>query len=210
MKTGFILFLMCLAVICCQAQSWTKVDPSKEFSRRLSETASRTQSIECDFVQTKYLDVFAEKMVSKGKFYFRKENKICLSYSHPLDYLIVINGQKLKIVSDGKTNIVDLGSNKMMNGMNNLLAACMTGNLSLLKEGYEMQYLEDKDTYLVNVKPLNKGVKAYLAEMSIYFDKKDMAVKKLRLAENAVDYTEYEFNGRKFNTLASDEKFIVR
>lgn len=193
-----------------KAQAWERLDSSQEFNRRLSEAASQTQSIVSDFVQEKYLDVFAEKVISRGKFYFRKSGKICLSYTQPLDYLIVINGQKLKIVSDGKTNIVDLGTNKMMHGMNNLLAACMTGDLNLLKEGYQMEYWQDRESYLVKIKPLSQGVKAYLAEMSIWFDKTDMTVKRLRLAENASDYTEYQFLNRKFNTLTDDEKFTIR
>lgn len=210
MKRLIIVVFILLAGLGISGQSWEKFDPSTEFNRRLSETALQSQSIVCDFVQEKYLDVFAEKVISKGKFYFRKADKICLSYTEPVDYLIVINGQKLKIVSDGKTNIVDLGTNKMMHGMNNLLAACMTGDLGLLKEGYQMEYLQDKESYLVKIKPLSQGMKAYMVEMAIWFDKKDMAVKQLRLSENANDYTEYRFLNRKFNTLTDDEKFIIR
>lgn len=191
------------------AQEWQKMDPQQEFNRRLAETAGKTQSIECDFIQGKYLDVFAEKVISKGKFYFRKANKVCLAYTEPLDYLMVIHEDKLKIVSGGKTTVVDLGANKSMNGMNTLLAACMTGDLSLLGQGYRMEYFQCPDTYLVRIVPLNQGVKAYLSEMAVYFDKKDMAVSKLRLSENAGDYTEYEFINRKFNTLTDDSKFTV-
>lgn len=210
MKRLFIVVFISLTGLMSRAQSWEKFDPSGEFNLRLSETALESLSIECDFLQEKYLDVFAEKVISKGKFYFRKADKICLSYTEPVDYLIVINGQKLKIVADGKTSVVDLGTNKMMHGMNNLLAACMTGELSLLKEGYQMEYLQDKESYLVKIKPLNPGMKAYLVEMALWFDKKDMAVKQLRLSENASDYTEYRFLNRKFNTLTDDEKFIIR
>lgn len=204
----FILSIWMTVQVC--GQSWEKMKSVEEFSQRLNTTASHTQSIACDFVQEKYLDVFAEKIISKGKFYFRKENKIALSYTQPLDYLIVINGPKLKIVSEGKTNLVDLGANKMMNGMNNLLAACMTGDLSLLKDGYQMEYLEDKNYYLVRIKPREQGVKNYLTGMVIWFDKKDMTVARLRLSENAGDYTEYQFLNRQFNTLKDDEKFVIR
>lgn len=73
-----------------------------------------------------------------------------------------------------------------------------------------MEYWQDRESYLVKIKPLSQGVKAYLAEMSIWFDKTDMTVKRLRLAENASDYTEYQFLNRKFNTLTDDEKFTIR
>lgn len=208
---GILFFIVsCWIAGGVSGQSWNKLEAVRVFNHRLAETALQTQSIECDFIQEKYLDVFAEKVISKGKFYFRKENKISLSYTQPLDYLITINGRQLKLVADGKTNIVDLGTNKMMNSMNKLLAACMTGNLGLLEEGYRLEYLEDQSNYLVRITPQDQSVKAYLAEMSVFFDKKDMAVIKLRLAENAADYTEYRFLNREFNTLKDDEKFTIR
>ena len=142
--------------------------------------------------------------------YLPKENKIALCYTQPLDHLIVIDGQKLKIVSEGKANVMDLSSNKMMDGMNRLLAACMTGNLSLLQEGYRMEFLEDSAYYLVRIRPQQEALKSYIREMALWFDKKDMAVVRLRLAENESDYTEYQFLNRQFNTLHDDEKFTIR
>ena len=44
-----------------------------------------------------------------------------------MNYLIVINNNQLKIVSDGKKSIMDLHSNKMMNQMQDMLTACMVG-----------------------------------------------------------------------------------
>lgn len=205
--------VLCILVFLClsgYAQQWEKIDPSGEFSQRLERAARQLQSIACDFIQEKYLDVFDEKIISKGRFYFRKENKICLSYSEPLDYLIVINGQKLKVVSDGKVSLVDLGTNKMMDGMNRLLSACMTGNLFLLGEEYQMDYAQQQEEYWVRIKPLNEELKNYLSEMAIYFDRKNMAVKTLRLVENERNYTEYRFVNQEFNTLVNDEKFTIR
>ncbi len=210
MKTWIILFCSLCMANAALGQSWQKMESQETFNRRLNEVAANTHSIACDFIQEKYLDVFAEKILSKGKFYFRKENKIALCYTQPLDYLIVINGQKLKIVSEGKANVVDVGSNKMMDGMNRLLAACMTGNLNLLQEGYQMDFLEDSVYYLVRIRPQQKDLQFYMREMALWFDKKDMAVVRLRLSENESDYTEYRFLNRQFNTLHDDEKFTIR
>lgn len=181
-----------------------------EFNKRLAAEAQSLQSIESDFIQQKYLDVFDEKVTSKGKFYYKKENKICLKYSVPLDYLIVINNAKLKIVSDGKKNIMNLSSNKMMAQMQDMLTACMVGDLSKLSSSYELSYFEDSKHYLVKIKPTNKAIQAYIAEMEIHLDKKDMSVYRLRLSETATNYTEYEFLNKKFNALTDEKVFVVR
>lgn len=181
-----------------------------EFNRKLAAEAQNLQSIESEFIQQKYLDVFDEKVTSKGKFYYKKENKICMEYSQPLNYLIVINNAKLKIVSDGKKSIMNLSSNKMMNQMQDMLTACMVGDLSKLSSSYQLSYFEDSKYYLVKIRPTSPAIQAYIHEMEIYLDKKDMSVYRLRLSETATNYTEYEFRNKKFNTLTDEKVFSVR
>jgi outer membrane lipoprotein-sorting protein len=180
------------------------------FQERLKKEASSLSSIESDFTQEKFLDVFNEKIVSKGRFYYKQENMIRMDYTSSIDYQIIINGQKLKIVSEGKSNVVNLGSNQMMNEMKGMLAACMIGDLTVMSSAYRLEYYESPSLYVVKIRPVSKSVQAYISEIIISIDKKDMSVQTLRLSENAKDYTEYHFTNRKYNTLTSDEKFVIR
>ena len=72
-----------------------------------------------------------------------------MDYAQPMNYLIVINNNQLKIVSDGKKSIMDLHSNKMMNQMQDMLTACMVGDLSNMSPGYALEYFEDAHYYLI-------------------------------------------------------------
>lgn len=105
---------------------------------------------------------------------------------------------------------MNLTSNKMMNQMQDMLTACMIGDLSKLSTDYELNYFEDQKNYLVKIKPVNTAVQAYIAGMDIYLDKKDMSVYKLRLSETATNYTEYIFRNKKFNSLTDEKIFSVR
>lgn len=205
-----LLFLLLTANGSLHAQQMKPLSNRQEFEKRLSDEAQTVQSIESEFIQVKYLDVFDEKVTSKGKFYYRKSNKICMEYARPMDYLIVINGPKLKIVSDGKKSIMNLSSNKMMNQMQDMLTACMIGDLSKMTANYQLEYLEDAHYYLVKIKPVSKAVRAYIAGIEIYLDKKDMSVHKLKLSETDTNYTEYEFYNKKFNSLKDETKFSIR
>jgi len=125
MRTLLIyLSLFFLSIASTHAQGMKKMAQKTEFESRLAKEAQTVESIESDFTQVKYLDVFDEKVTSKGKFYYQKTHKICMEYFRPMDYLIVINGSKLKIVSDGKKSIMNLSSNKMMAQMQDMLTAC--------------------------------------------------------------------------------------
>ena len=119
-----------------------------------------------------------------------------MDYAQPMNYLIVINNNQLKIVSDGKKSIMDLHSNKMMNQMQDMLTACMVGDLSNMSPGYALEYFEDTHYYLIQIKPVSKAIQAYINQIQIYLDKKDMSVHKLRLSETATNYTENSI-GRK-------------
>lgn len=204
------LLLSFLSILSLQAQGMKKMLHPETLESRLAKEAQTVQSIESDFTQVKYLDVFDEKVTSKGKFYYRKSNKIRMEYFRPMDYLIVINDSKLKIVSDGKKNIMNLSSNRMMNQMQDMLTACMIGDLSKMSSNYQLEYFEDARYYLVKIKPVSKAVQAYIAGIEIYLDKKDMSVYKLRLNETQTNYTEYEFYNKTFNSLQNDTKFAIR
>ncbi|WP_291587044.1 outer membrane lipoprotein carrier protein LolA [Bacteroides sp.] len=211
MKTIYTsLFLLLIMSCSLYAQQMKPINNLREFEKRLSNEAQTVQSIESEFTQAKYLDIFDEKVISKGKFYYQKSNKICMEYARPMNYLIVINGSKLKIVSDGKKSIMNLSSNKMMNQMQDMLTACMIGDLSKMTANYQLEYQEDAHYYLVKIKPVSQAIRAYIASIQIYLDKKDMSVYKLRLSETDTNYTEYEFYNKKFNSLKDETKFSVR
>lgn len=204
----FLFLIVCLPVVAQkELKPLTSIDG---FQERLKKEAASLSSIESDFTQEKYLDVFNDKIISKGRFYYRQENKIRMDYTTPVDYQIIINGQKLKIVSEGKSNVVNLGSNRMMDEMKGMLAACMVGDLSSITSTYKLDYYESPSLYVVKIRPVSKSVQAYISEIVISINKEDMSVQTLRLSENEKDYTEYRFTNRKYNTLTNDEKFIIR
>ena len=181
----------------------------QKFEEQLKATADRLTSIESDFTQVKHLDMFDEDVISKGKFYYLKDNKISLDYSQPLSYLIVINGSRLKIVADGKKSVMQLNSNKMMNEMQDMITACMVGDLKRMNSGYELKYQEDERQYIVNIVPRSKAVKEYVSAIEIRLSKADMSVDQLRMYENEADYTDYRFTNKRFNQLKDERRFAI-
>ena len=73
-----------------------------------------------------------------------------------------------------------------------------------------LEYFEDAHYYLIQIKPVSKAIQAYINQIQIYLDKKDMSVHKLRLSETATNYTQYEFSDKKFNSLKDEAKFTIR
>ncbi|WP_139822921.1 LolA family protein [Massilibacteroides vaginae] len=209
MKQLFIFFLSLFCVSSLSAQL-TPLRDIAVFQEKLKQQAADITSIESDFVQEKYLSVFEDKIESTGRFYYRKENKIRMDYISPISYEITINEGKLRMVTEGKPQVVDLGSNKMMNGMKTMISACMIGDLKGVEQEYKLSYFENPQHYVVKIQPLSQNVRAYIYEITISFNRSNFAVSTLKLSETEKDYTEFHFKNQRYNTLTTDEKFLIR
>jgi outer membrane lipoprotein-sorting protein len=199
----------CLAIKVSAQQDLKPLASVSAFQERLKKEAAGIHTIESNFTQEKYLDVFEEKVISQGRFFYRREDKIRMEYSRPLSCLIVISGQKLKIVSEGKSTVITLGSSPMMNEIKSIISACMVGDLNSLSSSYQPDYFENASLYVVRIQPVYKNVQAYIREIVVSLDKKDMSVRTLRLWETEKDYTEYIFSHKKYNTIVPDELFTI-
>ena len=209
MKNLFAILVLVTAAHSAMAQARPVADMAK-FENQLKTTAEKMKSIESDFTQVKHLDMFDEDVTSKGRFYYLKDNKISLDYSQPLSYLIVINGGRLKIVADGKKSIMQLNSNKMMNEMQDMITACMVGDLNRMISNYDLKFQEDDKQYIVSITPRNKAVKDYVSAIEIRLSKADMSVDQLRMYENEADYTDYRFTNKRFNQLKDESRFSMQ
>lgn len=178
-----------------------------DFNKSLKQKSDATSSLECDFVQEKNLEMLRKKMISKGTFRFRKEDKIAFMYEEPLKYYMIINGTKLKIENNGRVQTVELKSNPLMKEMKGLIQASFLGRLSEMGSSYRISYFKKGNVFIVEILPANKSVSGMIRMITVTFDKSSMNVSQLQLDEGAGSSTVYMFSGQKFNTLKGDEKF---
>ncbi|MEG0500158.1 MAG: outer membrane lipoprotein carrier protein LolA [Rikenellaceae bacterium] len=205
-----LLIIMLLASSMAWGQEYGKtIDPKTGFNSRLKEASDKINTIICDFTQTRRMAMIAKENSSKGKFYYKKSSDICLDYTVPEGNMIVMNSEKFKISTAGKTNIISNKSNPMMRQMNGMLTACLTGDLNLLSKESEVNYYESEKAFTVVVKPLNKRAKSYMQQIVLCFDKKDMTLISMRICESDTDYSLYEFRNKVFNSAVSDETFKI-
>ena len=180
------------------------------FRRELMVKTSAVTSIQASFVQEKFLSVFSSTVKSEGKFYWEKEDKICLDYRTPAKYRITIAGDKIKTVTNGKATVLSAKGNPMMDQMSALITSCMTGNLNAMGAGFKTSVQESAADYRITITPQSQSVRNYIARMEIYLDKKDLSVNRLVMYENGTDYTGYVFTDKKFNETIPASVFDMR
>lgn len=205
-----IVLMSVLAVGAVQAQDYgTPADPSAGFAARLKEAGESIESIECDFTQTRRMAVLARPDVSSGRFYYLKEGNICLEYAVPEGNRIVMSGGKFLITNGGRTSVVDNAANPMMRQLSGMLTACMTGRIDLFGRDSQIAYYENPDEYVVVIVPTASRVKKYMSRIVLRFDRRDMTLRSMLVAENETDHTLYEFTGKKLNGAVPAEKFTI-
>ncbi len=209
-KILFSIVLCTVSVMSVAAADYGQLKDEKAFLAELQRRNSAISSIQAKFVQTKFLSVFSTEMKSDGNFYWQKSDKICLDYLSPVKYRIVINGDKLKTVSSGKSSVISTKGNPMMDQMNLLITACMTGNISLMGASFRVSIEESANDYRITIQPQSQQVKNYISKMEIHLSRKDMSVTELYMYENANDYTGYVFSQQKFNETIPSSVFDVR
>src|SRR4030042_1402270 len=187
--------------------TYTPMSNSEEFKSKLAEMSESTNTITCDFVQEKNLVVLSEKIISKGQFYFKKENNLRWEYTQPYKYLIIISKDQLYIRDDKSQKQYDIQSNKMFQEMNRFISGCIQGDILKNDKDYAVEYFENSKGYFVKLVPREERMRQMLNEVQIWFDKNDLTVLGLKMVESGEDYTKIDFINKKLNIEIPLEKF---
>jgi outer membrane lipoprotein-sorting protein len=202
------LLFPAFATLYAQGRYSEMKDPSR-FREQFEAAAQKTRTIEADFVQEKNLSVLSEKIITKGRFLFRKENKLRWEYTEPFRYLIILNNGRIMTQDETKKSTLDVRNNKMFAEVNSIILGSVQGNLFSDGKKFLPAFFESKGSYLVKLKPLTPNLKEFLSEIRIYLDAADFTVTRLEMQEPSGDYTKIDFTGKKINTAIPDERFQI-
>ena len=205
-----IRILIFLLVICNTSFGQYKLVPNtSEFKSLFTTAYTKTNTIASDFIQVKTLTLLADKITSRGKFYFQKDNKLRMEYISPYPYLMVINGNKVSVKDGQKTSTMSARSNKLFQRMNQLMMDCMRGSVFDNKD-FSVRLFEDNDTYLAEMTPVNSQMGGLFKKVNVILKKANFMVTQVQMFEPAGDYTSIQYNNQKLNTNLPDALFAVR
>lgn len=185
------------------------VNNTESFKTQFVASSGKINSISADFTQVKSLSALAEKLTSKGKFYFHKNDKVRMEYTSPYPYLMVINSSKVMVKDGNKTNTISARSSKTFQRVNQLMMDCMNGNIFNNKD-FTIRIFEDADTWLTEMTPLNQQMKSMFTKVNVIMKKNSFVVQQVQMFEPSGDYTSINYSGQKLNTPLPDALFTVK
>ncbi|MBS1593088.1 MAG: outer membrane lipoprotein carrier protein LolA [Bacteroidetes bacterium] len=208
MKNSLLLFLVSFAFAGTYAQSFAPVKDEAAVRKRFAEVSQATKSIRSDFTQEKNLSMLAEKVISKGVFYFKKPNMVRLEYTSPFKYLLIMSNGKATIKDDAKTTQMDMHKIKIFQQVNGLIVDCVQGS-ALNNSNFQVKIYESASQIRMDMKPLAKGLKEFFSDIIIFIDKTDYSVNKMQMNELSGDNTVITFSNKKINGDIPDAVFTV-
>ncbi len=204
---ALILLLQLITGPAISQHNFSAMPDPASFIRSFNEASSRITTIESNFTQEKNLSLLTEKVISKGKFYFKKENLLRWEYTAPYAYLIIFRDSRVLIRDNEKESTIDTRENKVFSEINSIILGSVKGTLFSDAKRFSPAFFESPSQYLVRLTPLSPQLKEYLSEIRIFFDRKDMTVTMLEMQELSGDYTRISFENKKINATIPDEKF---
>jgi outer membrane lipoprotein-sorting protein len=208
-KIFLLSILMIFGIGLRAQQAYTPVTDIAKFKEQFTAVAKNIETIKSDFVQEKNLSMLSEKIVSKGKFWFKKNNLLRMEYNKPFEYLMILNKDNIYIKDGKNENKVSTRSNKIFQQINKITVDCVQGSV-LNNPDFKTRILENKSTYEIELSPVSKALKEFFKTIDVIIDKKDYSVTTIEMNESSGDNTIMHFTNRELNTVLPDALFTIK
>jgi outer membrane lipoprotein-sorting protein len=204
-----LIFICCVFAAEAQPTGFKAINNLPVFKQQFAAAAQKTNSIKSDFVQEKNLSLLEDKIVSKGKFWFKKNNMVRMEYTQPFQYLLIMNQNDVYIKDGQKENKISSKSNKLFQQINRIMVDCIQGT-ALENKDFKTDVYINNQNYLIEMIPTAKNMKEFFKSIHIYVSNKDFSVTKIDMIEPGGDNTVMNFTNKEINATIPDATFTVK
>ncbi|MDR3118555.1 MAG: outer membrane lipoprotein carrier protein LolA [Mediterranea sp.] len=182
-------------------------DLKKTMIQRINRTASSLETMQCEFEQTKYLSLLNDKMVSKGKMYYKQNNLFRWEYNTPYNYIFILNGTKVILKSSQKKDEIDVRSSRLFQEIANIIMNSVTGKCLTGNTDFKVTMYANGHEWIADLVPLKKEMKQMFNVITISFDPDVSMVSKVEMKEKSGDTTRIILKNVRSN-ITVDEKIF--
>jgi len=201
----FSLMALCLCLLNLSAQ---KINEAK-VKQQINAVASKMKTMQCDFVQTKYLKMLNDKMVSRGKMYYQQSNKLRWEYTSPYTYTFVLNGSKV-LISKGKRNdVINVNQSKFFKEIARIMMNSVVGKCLTDSKDFKVSLTGASAEYVATLYPQQKQMKQMFQKIILHFNEQNSTVSKVELIEKKGDRTIIELKNVKSNAPINAKVFGI-
>ena len=203
-----LLSLMFVAVsLMVTAQTQLSESQTQEVIRQLTQVASMMQSMQCRFVQEKTSSMLAEPSVAEGTMHYAAPDRMRWEYTAPYAFALVVNGERLVKVTDGKAEVLEGNAGRMYQGMVNLIIGSASGKKLFDTTVFDIVFYDDNGFWRADMTPKRRDMKRMFSQLVFRFDKKTNGISRVEFVSANGDVTSIRFEEIKVNEAIGDKVF---
>ncbi len=206
MQRVTIFFLPFLFPLFLSAQDWKPVQVNDPMLSGLRASLAGMKSIKGDIQQEKTFAFLTEKLISKGVFVYQKENKLRWEFTEPIEYIILINDNTMRLKEEGQEKKFK-GMNQILRQVKEIILGCIDGSI-MGNVNYKTVFSTNGTNIRIQLQPKEKNLKEFIKQIDVEFAKAGSILKKVTLTDPSGDMTDIHFSNVKAN-LKTDEALFA-
>ena len=208
-KKTILLVLFVLLGVSVWAQNekpLTEIESQKVVAE-LTEAAVSMQTLQCRFMQEKISSMLAEPTVAEGTMHYAAPDRLRWEYTKPYAFALVVNGERIVKVTDGKAEMVDGKSNRMYQGIVSIIMGSASGKKLFDTSVFDVVMFDDNEFWRAEMTPKRRDMKRMFSQLVFRFDKKSKGISRVEFKEAGGDITSIRFEDIKLNEAIGEGKF---
>ncbi len=189
------------------AQTQLSENQAQDVIRQLTQEAATMQSMQCRFVQEKTSSMLAEPSVAEGTMHYAAPDRMRWEYTAPYAFALVVNGERLVKVTDGKAEVLEGNAGRMYQGMVNLIIGSASGKKLFDTTVFDIVFYDDNGFWRADMTPKRRDMKRMFSQLVFRFDKKTNGISRVEFIDAGGDVTEIRFEEIKVNEAIDDAFF---
>jgi outer membrane lipoprotein-sorting protein len=175
---------------------------------KIAGSASQVQTLSCDFIQEKHLSMLNNVPTSKGRFFYKREDKLRWEFNYPTASGFAVNGEKAIRWKDDteRTQTFQVQQVPFIKVFTDQVFAWAKADFKKIERRYRIQIIGDEPADL-KLFPKSSQEKKYLDHIRIVFALDASHVQMVEVHEPDGDFTLIRFLKMTINRPLPDSLF---
>ena len=201
-----LLFVLFSVGVWAQSRPLSE-EESQKVMTSLTQAAASMKTLQCRFVQEKISTMLAEPTVAEGTMCFAAPDRLRWEYTTPYAFALVVRGDRIMKVTDGKTEELDGKSGRIYQGIVNVIMGSASGKKLFDTSMFDIALYDDNAYWRAEMIPKRRDMKRIFSQLVFLFDKKTNVISRVEFKESGGDLTSIRFMDIKLNGAINEKMF---
>jgi outer membrane lipoprotein-sorting protein len=202
-----VLILSLPAFVLGQTRPENPDNQNRIFSE-IASAASKVDTFVCDFLQEKHMSMLDDILISKGRLYYKRNNRLRWEINHPAKSGFAVNGDHAKRWEgdSGSSQTFQVDQIPFIKVFADQVFTWARADFKNLEKRYHIKVLSDAPIQLMLL-PISPQEKKYLDHLRISFAADASYVNAVEVHEPDGDFTRINFSNIQINNPLHDSLF---